>query len=150
MYHRADARQTGGMGQGIRVPPREPSYRPHHLRVPSNYSGNAFRGEETVEPMSAESAHPHFEDLPRVSNLPATVPIEPPAEAPREEPSPDVVPALTGERSLFDGTHFPFGHGLGYEELLLLGLMVLLIKEGDGEGDTYETLLLLGVLLLCG
>lgn len=45
---------------------------------------------------------------------------------------------------------FPFGHGFGYEELLLVGLMLLLLHEGDGNGDLGETLVLLGVLLLCG
>ncbi len=45
---------------------------------------------------------------------------------------------------------FPFGHGFGFEELLLIGLMLLLLHEGDGEGDLGETLVLLGVLLLCG
>jgi len=45
---------------------------------------------------------------------------------------------------------FPFGHGFGFEELLLLGLMLLLLHEGDGEGDLGETLVLLGILLLCG
>lgn len=58
--------------------------------------------------------------------------------------------------SLFDSTRFPFGHGLGFDELLLLGLILFLSREGDdsrerGErGDLDETLLLLGLLLLWG
>ena len=150
MYRRTDTRQTPSMGQGVRVPSREPSYRHRQVRVPSNYSGNAFRSEETAEPMQAEDVRPHFEDLPRVSNLPATVPSEPPVDTPEEETPPEAVPASSGLRVRFDGSLFPFGHGLGYEVLFLLGIMVLLLKEGDGDGDTYETLLLLGALLLCG
>ncbi len=56
-------------------------------------------------------------------------------------------------RSVLDSTHFPFGHGIGSEELLLLGLMYFLFREGalSGErGDLDETLILLGILLLCG
>ena len=153
MYRRTDTRPTPSMGQGVRMPSREPSYRHRHVRVPSNYSGNAFRSDDTAESLPAEDVRPHFEDLPRVSNLPVTVPSEPsadmPLDTPEEKPS-EAIPASAGLRSLLDGSHFPFGHGLGYEELFLLGLMVLLLKEGDGDGDTYETLLLLGALLLCG
>jgi hypothetical protein len=56
------------------------------------------------------------------------------------------------DRGILQGImeRFPFGHGFGFEELLLIGLMLLLLHEGDGEGDLGETLVLLGVLLLCG
>ena len=159
MYRRDDTRRAPTVGQGMRVPPREPSYYQQRLRVPSNYSGNAFRSEEMAEPAIVEDTRPHFEDLPRVSNLPVAVPNEPsvdlpteasPDEAPPESVLPESVATSSGMRSLLDGAHFPFGHGLGYEELFLLGLMALLLLEGDGAGDTYETLLLLGALLLCG
>lgn len=47
--------------------------------------------------------------------------------------------------------HFPFGHGLGYEELLLLGLILLL--SGNEEGGAQElniSQLILTALLFCG
>ncbi len=66
-------------------------------------------------------------------------------------------PALPSTRvfSLFDATHFPFGHGFGFDEILLLGLILFLLHENprDGAGnagDLDETLILLGILLLCG
>ena len=61
--------------------------------------------------------------------------------------------ALGGMLPFLDPTHFPFGHGLGFEELLLLGLILMILNEDEGGGqgnDTMETVLLLGLLLLCG
>lgn len=57
-----------------------------------------------------------------------------------------------GMASWMGGDHFPFGHGLGDEELLLLGLMLFLLKEGEHTcaQSAHETVLLLGLLLLCG
>ena len=52
-----------------------------------------------------------------------------------------------------DLSHFPFGHGLGGEELLLLGLIFFLLKEGEGQGDRGDldlTVILLAALLFCG
>ena len=61
-------------------------------------------------------------------------------------------PGGAGESGVLQGLmeRFPFGHGFGFEELLLVGLMLLLLHEGNGDGDLGETLVLLGVLLLCG
>ena len=49
-------------------------------------------------------------------------------------------------------THSFLGNGLGLEELLLLGLILFLLREGEGgdRGDLDETVLLLGLLLLLG
>ena len=52
--------------------------------------------------------------------------------------------------SLFSGNGFPFGHGLGYEELFLLGLMLFLMREGESEEDKTLSLLILGALLVLG
>lgn len=56
--------------------------------------------------------------------------------------------------SLFSLTRFPFGHGIGWEELLIMGLIWLLLHEnavsGRERGDLDETVILLGVLLLLG
>ena len=47
--------------------------------------------------------------------------------------------------------HFPFGHGIGSEELLILGIMLLIFLHGSecGEPDN-EFLLLLALLLFAG
>jgi hypothetical protein len=57
--------------------------------------------------------------------------------------------------SLPSHLHFPLGHGLGQEELLILGLLLFLLHEDEANGpggnnDLAETLLLLGILLFCG
>ena len=44
------------------------------------------------------------------------------------------------------GNAFPFSHGIGFEELLILGLILLLARE-DGDRDA---ILWLGLLLFCG
>ena len=57
---------------------------------------------------------------------------------------------------LFAADRFPFGHGLGFEELLILGLILLLLYENADRGDRFdrgdldETLILLGLLLFLG
>ncbi len=63
------------------------------------------------------------------------------------------VAAPSGGSSLFRSAHFPFGHGLGFDELFLLGLILLLLRESGEDvdrGDLDETVILLGILLLCG
>lgn len=112
---------------------------------------------------------PRFDGLPRVSELGArgydsrrdlspdtpddTLPdmdiadgFSPGADDPSTPAS--IVP--TG--GLFDARHFPFGHGFGFDEILLLGLILLLLHENHGgdRGDLDETVVLLGILLLCG
>jgi hypothetical protein len=54
---------------------------------------------------------------------------------------------------LFDLGRFPFGRGLGLEELLILGLILFLLRESgecEDRGDLDETVILLGLVLLLG
>ena len=47
--------------------------------------------------------------------------------------------------------HFPFGHGIGSEELLILGIMLLIFLHGSESGEPdNEFLLLLALLLFAG
>ena len=47
--------------------------------------------------------------------------------------------------------NFPFGHGIGTEELLILGMMMLIYFSGSEEGDIDgEFIILLGLLLFAG
>ncbi len=154
---------------------RTPSYhRP--VRVPANYSGNAVvdgearpLGEGNAEeflyvadrrPGGVPDTTPHFDGLPQVRELIPSVEHE--QEPDKGTTIPMMLPASDSEstdtptdssplRRLFDGSHFPFGHGMGSDEWLLLGLILFLLHESDGErGDLDETLLLLGLLLFCG
>ena len=65
------------------------------------------------------------------------------------------LPQKTNQASLFsallpDGlfkNNFPFGHGLGAEELLILGIMLSIYLSGEADG---ELMILLGILLFAG
>ncbi len=65
------------------------------------------------------------------------------------------LPERSGAGSLFSSmlpggvfkNNFPFGHGLGSEELLILGLMLSIYMSGEADG---ELMMLLGILLLAG
>ena len=47
--------------------------------------------------------------------------------------------------------HFPFGHGIGSEEMLIMAMMLLVYLSGeDGQKPDNELLLLLGLLLFAG
>ena len=81
------------------------------------------------------------------------MPSDDPSEAEEALAASAVRPSSRGWFPLFDASRFPFGHGIGLEELLLLGLILFLLHEcGDGEerGDLDETVVLLGLLLLLG
>ena len=151
-------------------------FRDRNVQLPPNYSGSAFSFDpgsphaDSPRPPaplpSEQTPRPDFRGLPQIGTLthgddrqpqdaplPAPPPVTgddsgcpPPAPAPVPAPRPSAPP-------LFDGTHFPLGHGLGQEEIVLIGLCLLLLHEGSESGsggDLWETLLLLGALLLCG
>ena len=135
--------------------------------------------EERGLPALDEPPSPRFDDLPRVSELSAggtrdsrrPLPLSPailqeelqgdePLSHERlaaERPS---APALTVAEAppaprggLFDLSRFPFGRGIGMEELLLLGLILFLLHESSSladRGDIDETVILLGLLLILG
>lgn len=131
----------------------------------------------------ADAPTPRFDGLPRIRDLgdpprrppvPSPAPLPTPYESPpsaERKPQPPPPPASSAPAdiaapssdavseskarsfSLFDPSYFPFGHGLGLEELLLLGLILFLLREGSDcteRGDLDETVVLLGLLLLMG
>ena len=50
-----------------------------------------------------------------------------------------------------NSTHFPFGHGIGAEELFLLGMMLLVFShKGGSADDDNELIILLALLLFSG
>lgn len=166
-------RPTGGRAPSYRQPERP------KMQVPANYSGYAIvDGEERPlgvpeEPLPEAPATelpiedtptPRFDGLPRVSELgsghrrpPAgTIPVS----FQESEPEPETAVALPADSfpahhkpSLFDLSHFPFGHGIGWEEILILGLILFFLHESvdcEDRGDLDETIILLGLLLLFG
>ena len=161
------------------------------MQVPPNYSGHAIvDGEERPlgqlpevdipeESPNHDLPTPHFDGLPRVSDLgdnrrrPPVRTVSSTFEEPDtegedgvEESDMDTVPVspsapaqaqtslpTTPRGALFDLTRFPFGHGIGTDELLIIGLILFLLHENascEERGDIDETVILLGLLLLLG
>lgn len=139
-----------------------PSYqgsRPH-LRVPPNYSGTAIGAPPPDGVPPATDGVPLTtvpNDVPSTFDNPSTEVESAPVKT-EALPETAETPAASAEKSvssagLFSGKHFPFGHGIGTEELLLLGLIVFLLHEDDGkqnDSDLSMTVLLLGALLFLG
>lgn len=118
--------------------------------------GEPIPGSDSLPRVSSLGASSSAREEPTAdaSALPGTIPASEDVP-PRILPPPDGRPSpLSALASLLNPAHFPFGHGLGFEELLLLGLILLILNESPphapGGGDTTETVLLLALLLLCG
>ena len=119
----------------------QPSARTEPFRLPENYGGCAFSEQRRPTP-------PEPPDGGRLEIATPTPAVPPPPEAPLrapEVPRKDAAP-LTPALLAPLGHAFPFSHGLGFEELLILGLILLLART-DEPGDT---LLWLVLLLFCG
>ena len=102
----------------------------------------AFTLTETTEEAAAEeSADKYPKEPPRGRDTPSD-----------QVPSPSGASEPTRAPALFSSARSFLSHGLGLEELLLLGLILFLLREGEGEdrGDLDETVILLGLLLLLG
>ena len=145
-----------GMGKRYPAESRPPVY------VPLNYSGTALGTPPDGVPPASDGVRLPSDEA--VARLETPMDVSDGAlerggeEAPAEKDahlaadSAESRPAslLSG---IFSSRHFPFGHGIGYEELLLLGLILFLMHEGgegQGDDDLSMTLLLLGALLFCG
>ncbi len=119
------------------------------INVPENYSGNAFRNniytdivpeEPQPEPQTKQEHHPSI--LPTVIETVAE-------EKPHKDTSRSVFLSLLPNFSL--SSKFPFGHGIGSEELFILGIMLLIYTAGDSDQPMdNELLLLLCILLFSG
>ncbi len=142
--------------------------RPNEIpRLPKHYSGCAFSQPYKVPATpiptppptkSATPLYPQAQDA--CPQEPCQTPIEPRREPPCTEVTPlppaadcppppplrEKLPASLG--GLFGnlGLSFPFSHGIGFDELLIIGLMILL-SHSEQESDI---LLFLGLLLFCG
>ncbi len=127
--------------QGPRSLPREP--------IPEPYFNDLPRVSDAG--MSIHRTAPRPESDARLSEvgLPEAESFETIRITDGDTPSSSTRPGF----GLLDPSHFPVGHGLGFEELFLLGLMLFLLleaRENGEKGDLEETLILLGALLLAG
>ncbi len=127
------------------------------LRVPEHYSGYAFseRTAQQSPPHHIDVAKPTFPPPANETPMPApprpALPPPPQHHVPRTpaieepcEPTPPV-PFLPGFGQI-NTKNFPFGHGIGFEELLLIGLIVLLSGSEGGS----DMVLWLALLLFLG
>ena len=143
-------------------------------QLPDHYSGYAFskEGSDRREPIKKAPTQAVFEigkptPPPIVSRPedpifapPINQPMPPAEEATRKSDDSSCITTSNeskeidqkGEKSILSGlfgglgNSFPFSHGIGFEELLILGLILLLARE-DGDRDA---ILWLGLLLFCG
>ncbi len=157
---------------------RPPSDIRSELKVPENYSGNAFRGQERTYgemPPPLRTNAPKYEakhsDIPPRSDIPLDEIrqdfVAPPFytasediyEADESQKNDTVPVASSMGTSIFSsllpkgglGSHFPFGHGIGSEELLILAVMLMVFLSGNESGEVdSEFILLLGLLLFAG
>ena len=127
------------------------------VQPPENYSGWAFSKQEESEPKPAprridvaKPSPPPLPPLPPKEEEPPkpSEPPAPPTPAPPPPPPKDPPALLAPLKGLFGGlgSAFPFSHGVGFEELLILGV-ILLLARSEGENDL---ILWLALLLFCG
>lgn len=133
---------------------RRPSPAPPHesIRLPINYKGTAFNPDGSSRTYISQTAQEDDGDAP----MPTESELQPPPpEAPKDTAAPSpLADALSRLGSMVSTKGFPFGHGIGFEELLLIGLL-LFIADGDENcectgGERDITRLILTALLLCG
>ena len=106
------------------------------VKIPEHYSGCAFSqsAQETPKPLPSLGVAKPSAPPPREAESP---PLH--DEKPHESPSPPALPVL----GALGGA---FRRGIGFEELLLLGLILLLSQT---DADSHLSLML-GLLLFCG
>ncbi len=149
---------------------KPPSQGRHGVKLPENYSGNAFSQRQQYSDMPPPLRTPnhirndheyeerHMGDIPPEETETYTEPTflanEPESQENIAQGTVNHAPA-----SIFSsllprtgfGNGFPFGHGLGGEELLILAVMLMVFLSGNESGETDgELLLLLGLLLFAG
>lgn len=147
------------------------------IKLPENYSGNAFSNHSPYSDMPP----PTRTTQPRADIPPEAVgtdtrsvfgqePVQTSVQTERHEeafanekkddshrpvgtapslPASSIFSSLLPRSDL--SKHFPFGHGIGSEELLILAVMLMVFLSGNEKGEVdSEFLLLLGLLLFAG
>ncbi len=137
------------------------------VKIPENYSGSAFSRHSQYSEMPPpvrtqaprQDIHPfdipveaRHEEVPKYQETALNESIEEKEEIKEEESravGSSIFSSLLPRGNL--SSHFPFGHGIGSEELLILAVMLLVFLSGNENGEVdSEFLLLLGLLLFAG
>lgn len=145
---------------------RPPSTQPHNIKLPENYSGNAFQRQSiyTQMPPPARTQPMRQEPVPNEASRALDIPpneigqeysaptyneLEEKIEEKPTSVAPSIFSSLLPKANL--SSHFPFGHGIGSEELLIIAVMLLVFLSGNESGEVdSEFILLLGLLLFAG
>ncbi len=136
---------------------RQPDRQHRRISLPENYSGNAFSQRDMYSDMPPparlelykESQEQEYEAVEN-SEMPESeqeLSFEN-DDAYGEKDAPKALPVIN---QLNISDKFPFGHGIGSEELLILAVM-LLILFSDGQEEERDPILplMLGLLLFAG
>lgn len=133
------------------------------IQIPEHYSGCAFSTAGAAKPLpqkeppSAPVRYPEAtkptpikipkEDPPPMEEQkkPSPPPLPIPLPPPKSHSAPHTPQPIQGLLGAV-GSAFPFSHGLGFEELLLLGLILLLGRTSQDS----DVVLWLALLLFCG
>lgn len=135
------------------------------IRVPEHYSGCAFSNTRPSPPHKQDPTpqkpplhHPTPtkpsppprkapEEHPFVAHTPPPALLLPPVSAPPKEEPKSMLPSKPiGSLLGSIGSAFPFSHGIGFDEILIIGLIILLARSGQDS----EMILWLALLLFCG
>lgn len=150
---------------------RPPDNLRNRIKIPDNYHGNAFNGandltsrysdmrEDDSRGTTEKIMQEAFPPLPDPTPVEATTLFSNEEGGSGEADGDTAVSALTEKNTVspfssllpsFIGSsaHFPFGHGIGSEEILILAMMAMIFMA-EGETDN-ELLLILGLLLFAG
>ena len=140
------------------------------IKIPENYSGHAFRDQspygdmpppthipasppkkEKAEPsrsetyVSHQSSHAQVDER-EAEEINSQEYFEKEATSAPEAKPTSIFSSLLPTSTSCAG-HFPFGHGIGSEEILILAVMLLVFLSEESD---HELLLLLGFLLFAG
>ena len=116
---------------------------PRNLRIPRNYSGNAFRREDDLPPNDSAELSSEISDP--ISSLPSV-------DDARETERTDIAANAETVSKIFPSPGFRLdlgrllnhtGGGIGFEEILIIGLILLL-----SQSETKDDLILLLIVLL--
>ncbi len=119
------------------------SFRRGEHIIPANYAGNAFTLDE--EPCLSEDTVIHQDDI--LCPVAESASLEKETEA-QYENSTISCSEKEGERGLLSGLFSRLSRGFELDDILLIGLIILLLQSDCENRD--ETVILLALLLLVG
>lgn len=108
------------------------------------------RADNTDQPGGMEEAVELFDEshINNADELQAEETAYAPIPTAKEKNEPKSLFSSIFPTGIASSSHFPFGHGIGSEEMLILAMMLLVYLSGEDHDN--ETLLMLGLLLFAG